>query len=78
MKNGEKLLLSCVAFAGAWVISEYASVYLVKATIGTGRIFTGFSYLLLGILVYQWKYFSIGDWLDHTGAILVRFFLYGG
>ena len=57
MKNGEKLLLSCVVFAGAWVISEYASVYLVKATIGTGRIFTGFSYLLLGILVYQWKYF---------------------
>ena len=29
----------------------------MKATIGTGRIFTGFSYLLLGILVYQWKHF---------------------
>ena len=75
MKNGEKLLLSCVVFAGAWVISEYASVYLVKATIGTGRIFTGFSYLLLGILVYQWKYFFnrrlAGSYRRYFGALFL-------
>lgn len=57
MKNGENCCSAVWYLLGAWVISEYASVYLVKATIGTGRIFTGFSHLLIGILVYQWKHF---------------------
>ena len=55
-KDWLKLVLSCVVFTGACFISEYSSAYLVRATIGTGRLFTGLSYLLLGVLTYKWKH----------------------
>lgn len=47
------LFISILIFVVAYMINEFPIFHYVKVIIGNGRILTGASYLMLGMLVYQ-------------------------
>ena len=55
MSTRRLLVASFIIFAFAYCANTLSDTYLVTHTIRSGRIFTGISYLMLGMIVYRHK-----------------------
>lgn len=58
-KDPRRLLLySCICFVTAIVINVFSTVRVIELTIVNGRLLTGSSYIMIGMLVNCKKAFS--------------------